>query len=327
MIEPVIRDFDFLKSLEVFVSVADAGGMTAAAGQLGISQSAISQQIKLLEAHFRAPLFHRDIRPLRLTPAGQLLKNRATSVLLAAREMRDEVRHVAAGRLPHLRIAILSTFARYLVPTILDATMNRSLIAQHGTVIRGLTINHAQDLNNRDIDVAFTSDALEDIDAFDHLDLIQESYVVATPKSVTTRVRDLKTLSKAQPFLGYSGRTQSGQRIERHLRRLRLDIQRGNAFESSSDLVAAISHGYGWSILTPSQLFDPLEAGAEIAIHEMPAPGLSRTLGLVWRKREMPDAMKELTDVCRTVLQDECLPRLRKLAPDLVPNFRILDAP
>lgn len=327
MTEPATRDFDFLKSLEAFVSVAECGSMTAAAGQMGITQSAISQQIKLLEAHFGAPLFHRDIRPLRLTPAGQLLRDRATSVLLAAREMRDEVRHVAAGRLPHLRIAILSTFARYLVPAILDATVARSLIAQHVTVIRGLTVNQAQDLINREIDVAFTSDALENLDAFDRLDLLQESYVIATPKGMTAKVKDLKSLIKAQPFLGYSGRTQSGQRIERHLRRLRLDIPRGNAFESSSDLVAAISHGYGWSILSPSQLFDPLEAGADISIHDMPAPGLSRTMGLVWRKREMPDAMKALTDVCRAVLQDECLPRLRRLAPELVPHFRILDPP
>ncbi|SED93981.1 DNA-binding transcriptional regulator, LysR family [Beijerinckia sp. 28-YEA-48] len=324
MSEPAARDFDFLKSLEAFVGVAESGSMTVAASQLGITQSAISQQIKLLEAHFGAPLFHRDIRPLRLTPAGQLLQNRATSVLLAAREMRDEVRHVAAGRLPHLRIAILSTFAQYLVPAILYATMTRSLIAQNVAVIRGLSINHAQDLINREIDVAFTSDALEDASAFDHLELLQESYVIATPKGVVAKVDDLKALIKAHPFLGYSGRTQSGQRIERHLRRLRLEIPRGNSFESSSDLVRAIARGYGWSILSPSQLLGPLEAGAEIAIHEMPSPGLSRTMGLVWRKREMPTAMMELTSVCRAALQDECLPRLRAVATALVPHFRIL---
>ena len=59
--DATVRDFDLIKSLEVFVSVADTGSMTAAAGRLRITQSAISQQIKILETDFGAPLFYRDV--------------------------------------------------------------------------------------------------------------------------------------------------------------------------------------------------------------------------------------------------------------------------
>ncbi|MDB5649923.1 MAG: LysR family transcriptional regulator, partial [Hyphomicrobiales bacterium] len=176
------RDFDLLKSLDIFMGVADTGSMTAAAVRLHITQSAISQQIKLLETEFGTPLFYRDVRPLRLTPAGLTLKNRAGALLLEARQMRSEVRQAAAGNLPHLRIAMLSTFAKHLVPAILRAVQNKALSADNVTITRGMTINHALDLANRDIDIAFTSDAFDETPGFQHLELLRESYLLVTPR-------------------------------------------------------------------------------------------------------------------------------------------------
>ena len=134
-----VRDFDLLKSLEIFLVVAEVGNMTAAAGRLHITQSAISQQIKMLEQDFGGPLFYRDVRPLRLTPAGATLKNRAGALLLEARQLRSEVRQAAFGNLPHLRIAILSTFARHLVPAILRAVQSKDLAATNVTISRTAT--------------------------------------------------------------------------------------------------------------------------------------------------------------------------------------------
>ncbi|WP_158808691.1 LysR family transcriptional regulator [Beijerinckia sp. L45] len=51
--------FDVLKSLEIFLSVTETGSMTDASRRLGVTQSAISQQIKLLEADLGTPLFDR----------------------------------------------------------------------------------------------------------------------------------------------------------------------------------------------------------------------------------------------------------------------------
>jgi DNA-binding transcriptional LysR family regulator len=61
----------------VFETVLRRGGARAAASELNVSQPAISQSLKLLEAHLGAALLDRSTRPPTLTEAGRLL-HRAT---------------------------------------------------------------------------------------------------------------------------------------------------------------------------------------------------------------------------------------------------------
>jgi DNA-binding transcriptional LysR family regulator len=67
--------------LRAFVAVADAGGMTAAAGILKLTQAAVSQQIKRLEEIFGEELITRDRRGMKLTSAGERLFGRAKRLL------------------------------------------------------------------------------------------------------------------------------------------------------------------------------------------------------------------------------------------------------
>lgn len=66
------RDLD-IDLIRTFISVADHSNMTAAANVRYLTQSAVSQQIKRLEAMLGASLFERDRRGLKLTPAGEHL--------------------------------------------------------------------------------------------------------------------------------------------------------------------------------------------------------------------------------------------------------------
>lgn len=318
------RDYDLLKSLEVFVSVTETGNMTAAATRLHITQSAISQQIKILETDLGAPLFYRDVRPLKLTPAGIALQERATRVLQAARDMRVHVREAAAGKTPHLRISILSTFARQLAPAIVLAVKDQSLPVETLSVSRGMAINHAQDLANREVDVAWTSDTFAQSTVLDRIPLVRETYFVVTPLGYGRFASDLGKLSARIPFLRYSTRTQSGQRVENHLRRLRFTFPASPIFESSIDLIDAIACGGGWSIITPSQLFDLLGAGMRIDVRPLPGPTLTRTLGLVSRKGELQDLVLQLADLCATTLRERSAARLLAEWPDLRGHFEVL---
>ncbi|HBM62280.1 LysR family transcriptional regulator [Salipiger marinus] len=69
-----MRNLD-LTTLRSFVAVADAGGVTRAAGFLNLTQSAVSMQLKRLEDGLGLALLDRSGRGVALTPAGeQLLK-------------------------------------------------------------------------------------------------------------------------------------------------------------------------------------------------------------------------------------------------------------
>ena len=93
-----ITEFDMrrhldLASLRSFVAIADAGGVTRAAGFLNLTQSAVSMQIKRLEDQLGLALLDRSGRKVGLTAAGEQLLGHARKLL----SMNDEV----FGRLTH----------------------------------------------------------------------------------------------------------------------------------------------------------------------------------------------------------------------------------
>jgi DNA-binding transcriptional LysR family regulator len=63
-----MRDVN-LKAMEYFESVARLGRVSKAALELGVSPSAVSQQIRQIEAQFGVKLFRREKQRLVLTPS------------------------------------------------------------------------------------------------------------------------------------------------------------------------------------------------------------------------------------------------------------------
>lgn len=81
-----MRNLD-LTSLRSFVAIADAGGVTRAAGFLNLTQSAVSMQIKRLEEVLDTQILDRSARQVGLTPAGEQLLGYARKMLA----LNDEV--------------------------------------------------------------------------------------------------------------------------------------------------------------------------------------------------------------------------------------------
>lgn len=75
-----------LAAIRVFESAARHLSFTRAAAELGMTQAAVSYQIKLLEERLGAPLFLRQPRALKLTEAGQWLAPRTTEAFELLRE-------------------------------------------------------------------------------------------------------------------------------------------------------------------------------------------------------------------------------------------------
>ena len=81
-----------LKQLKTFIRVSDAGSLSSAADRLRIAQSALSRQIKLLEAEVGAPLFDRHARGMSLTFHGQELYKRISPLIRQFEQSIDDVR-------------------------------------------------------------------------------------------------------------------------------------------------------------------------------------------------------------------------------------------
>lgn len=85
-----MRDLN-LKATEYFEAVARLGSVTQAAVELGVSPSAVSQQLKLLETQFGVRLFRREKRRLFLTLDGDRLFQTTTKAFAAVRNAKSAI--------------------------------------------------------------------------------------------------------------------------------------------------------------------------------------------------------------------------------------------
>ncbi|HWR79967.1 MAG TPA: LysR family transcriptional regulator ArgP [Pseudomonas sp.] len=97
--------FDY-KLLSALAAVVEQAGFERAAQALGLSQSAVSQRIKLLEARLGQPVLLRGTPP-QPTEVGRRLLNHVQQVRLLERNLQGQVPGIDAGGLPErLRIAL-----------------------------------------------------------------------------------------------------------------------------------------------------------------------------------------------------------------------------
>ncbi len=85
-----------LRRLSIFVAVAEEGSFTAAAQRLYLTQSAVSQQISILERETGTPLFRRLTRGVEVTAAGSILADRARTLLGEALAIEHEMSRLAS---------------------------------------------------------------------------------------------------------------------------------------------------------------------------------------------------------------------------------------
>lgn len=89
------RSISSLSALATFEAAARLTGFTRAAEELGVTQAAVSRQIKLLEAELALPLFVRSHRRVELTPAGLVLARALTGAFDQVAEALDHIRRPA----------------------------------------------------------------------------------------------------------------------------------------------------------------------------------------------------------------------------------------
>jgi LysR family transcriptional regulator, hydrogen peroxide-inducible genes activator len=107
-------DFD---QLRYFLRVAERQNFTRAAGDLGISQPALSRSIQKMEEELGQPVFERKTRSVALTDAGTLLQARAQQVLTILEDTKAEI--TDDGQSGRVRVGAIPTIAPYFLPDVL----------------------------------------------------------------------------------------------------------------------------------------------------------------------------------------------------------------
>ncbi|AJP71379.1 LysR family transcriptional regulator [Sphingomonas hengshuiensis] len=110
-----------LRWLRAFSAIAQEGSFIAAAGKLHLSQPALGQQIRKLEAHLDAQLLARHARGARLTDAGALFLPYARTILQQVADAEQALRKPVSGRGRKLILGATPAAARAFGPQIMAA--------------------------------------------------------------------------------------------------------------------------------------------------------------------------------------------------------------
>lgn len=138
------------RGFQVFEAVARNLSMTGAAKELGITQSAVSHQLRALTERLGEDLIERQGRSIRLTEAGK----RLARSLAAAFDLIEEQVTAFEGDRKVIRVGVYSSFAvSWLIPK-LDHFMS----AYADIDLRLVMLNDPHDISIRTADVFITSE-------------------------------------------------------------------------------------------------------------------------------------------------------------------------
>jgi LysR family hydrogen peroxide-inducible transcriptional activator len=270
-----------LKQFRYFEQLARHGHFGHAAAACGISQPALSVQIRDLERELGAVLFERAARQVRLTAFGEEFASRVSGILRAVDELGDVARASCDRLTGRLRIGVIPTVAPYLLPSIIsNLTQSHPELELH--VRETVTPKLIAELGEGRIDTALVALPVSE-PSLEEMALFDESFVLVRPAEDAGRpVPDREALKEMRLLLleeGHCFRDQalSFCNVSTATPREMLDGS------SLSTLVQMVGAGIGVTLIP--EMAVPVETrSADVSLARFAEPQPARTIGMVWRR-------------------------------------------
>lgn len=165
--------------LNVFITVAESESLTRAAEKLFITQSAVSQNIKILEEKYKTPLLARTNKKIKLTKSGEILYFHARQILNQYALVDRLINEFQEGISGPLIIGSGFTFGEYMLPEIIS-----KFITQHPKIDPKITIKNSIRITNqvkhKDLDIGIIEREIID-DALHTVPFAEDEMVVIAP--------------------------------------------------------------------------------------------------------------------------------------------------
>ncbi len=282
-----------LHHLRLFRAVASDGTLTGAARQLNLSQSALSSQIKALEASLGQDLFERRGRGLILTEAGRIALDHAEAIFRTADDLTATLRETGRTRRA-LRVGALATLSRNFQMQFLRPLIGRLDVE---VVLRsGSQEELLRDLEGLALDVILTNVAPAR-DATSHwlIHRLDEQPVslIGTPARVGQVLRPLREMLACHPLIVPT--RQTGLRAAFDALAARLQIAPNLAAEvDDMAMIRLLARAdAGLAVIPAIVVQDELSSGRLVEASRLDM--IAETFFAVTRQRRFPNPL--LTDV------------------------------
>lgn len=302
-----------ISALKIISVLAESQTLTHAAERLAITQSAVSQALKQIEAQVGCELIVRRSRPLLLTPAGQVVNEYADRILHESRRMMAAVASVASGGATRLNIGMIDSFGEAAGHTLLERLQPS---ASHLALRVGFVAPLAKALLAHELDLLITSDPMMDYPELERHPIFRDPFVMLVPESIPTHVAsDIRQLALQYPFVRYNRHARLGILADIVARRLNIALNAPYELDSSQTLFRFVQAGRGWAFTTALCLLQHPSLLNGVRILPLSNGANARYITLLARHGEMRQFPHQVAALCRDICDNALLPRIRLMAP------------
>jgi DNA-binding transcriptional LysR family regulator len=261
---------DRLRNMEVFVAVAEAGSLAAAATRLRLSPPAVTRAIAALETHLGARVFNRTTRHLSLTEPGRRFLHAARRLLADVDAAEKTAAGAAATPSGHLTVTASVTFGRsHVAALVLDF-----LRAEPRVTASLLLLDRVVNLVDEGIDVAVRIAHLPDSTLLARRVGAVRRILVASPdylveRGVPATPEDLK----AHAIIAFTGLLPGREwRFTANGRAAAIALTPRFEVNDAVSAIAGAERGYGVTVALSYMVADALADGRLVPVLEAFAP-------------------------------------------------------
>jgi DNA-binding transcriptional LysR family regulator len=233
-----------LRQLRSLATILDRGSFVAAGDQIGLSQAAISVQMRQLEAALGVDLFDRSSRPVALTAEGVRIARLADEVLDKIENIRLEASGAKISG--SVSIGFIPTCVHNLLPRVLEA-LRQQFPELQVSVKSGLSGELAAAVVRRELDYALLTAPVVEIPELDITAIASEPYYVIAPAK--TRVNTDAELLRSMPYIAFNKSTWVGQHIAARLQQRGIHVIESIEIDSLEAIENLVADGFGVSIV------------------------------------------------------------------------------
>jgi LysR family transcriptional activator of nhaA len=278
-----------LHHLRLFHAVARDGVLTTAAGRLNLSQSALSTQIRALEAALGHALFERRGRRLILTEAGRIALDHAEAIFRTAEDLTATLRDAGRARRA-FRMGAMATLSRNFQLRFVRPLLHRGDVE---VVLRSGSLDDLlRGLETLSLDVVLTNAAPKRDEANRWLvQRIDEQPVglVGTPSRVGVPARPVHELLASEPLILPLPETAFRAAFDARMARLGIAPAISAEVDDMAMMRLLARADAGIAVLPPIVVRDELAEGILISAGEI--DGLAETFYAVRLARRFPNPL------------------------------------
>lgn len=268
-----------LRLLRTFVSAARGGSFTAAADQMALTQAAVGQQMRALEAEMKKPLFEKTGRSMVLSPAGHLLLPRAEQLLAQydalRRDLHDQKKQIAGT----VRLGSLITAVGLLSSTLADLKLRHPALEVVLRVREQARL--LEDVVSGELDaVVVVGNRLPKGNGLQWTPCYEETLTVIANASIATPHTRIEHLFETQPFIRFDRHTPTGARIDRLLRRMGLVPRELLELNSLLAIAELVRRNVGFTVAPLLKNFN-WENDPALRVLQLPGRPLARRIGML----------------------------------------------